>query len=48
VVDGKGWRERPNALADVIIATNGRTYTLSTLENLLTLPEVAALIPPTA
>ncbi|MGI8709838.1 MAG: hypothetical protein ACR2LA_02440 [Acidimicrobiales bacterium] len=45
VIDGKGWRERPNALADVIIATNGRTYTLSTLELLLTLPEIAALIP---
>lgn len=45
VIDGKGWRERPNALADVIIATNGRTYTLSTLELLLTMPEIAALMP---
>jgi hypothetical protein len=45
VIDGKGWRERPNALADVIIATSGRTYTLSTLELLLTLPEIQALIP---
>lgn len=42
-VDGKGWRERPNALVDVIVATQGRTYTLSTLPLLLAVPEVAAL-----
>lgn len=35
VVDGKGWSERPTALADVIIATGGRTYTLSTLPQIL-------------
>lgn len=41
VVDGKGWSERPSALADVVIATNGRTFSLSTLPNLLEVPEVA-------
>lgn len=44
ILDGKGWSERPNALADVVIATGGRTYTLQTLEHLLALPEVAAHI----
>jgi hypothetical protein len=43
VVDGKGWSERPTALAEVVIATGGRTYTLATLEHLLNVPEVAAL-----
>lgn len=43
VVDGKGWSERPGALADVVIATRGRTYTLATLPQILTIPEVAAL-----
>jgi hypothetical protein len=43
VIDGKGWRERPNALVDVVIATGGRTYSLSTLDQLLGVPEVAAL-----
>lgn len=42
VLDGKGWSERPNALADVVIATGGRTYTLQTLEHLIAPPEVAA------
>ena len=45
VVDGKGWSERPTALADVIIATGGRTYTLSTLPQILELPQIAALRP---
>jgi hypothetical protein len=43
VVDGKGWRERPAALVDVVIATGGRTFTLNTLEHLLGVPEIAAL-----
>jgi hypothetical protein len=43
VIDGKGWRERPNALADVVLATEGRTYTLSTIKYLLDVPEIAAL-----
>lgn len=43
VVDGKGWSERPTALLDVVIATGGRTYTLTTLPHLLEVPEVAAL-----
>jgi len=41
VVDGKGWGERPSALADVVVATNGRTFSLSTLPNLLELPEIS-------
>ena len=45
VVDGKGWSERPTGLADVIIATGGRTYTLSTLPQILELPQIAALRP---
>lgn len=44
LVDGKGWAERPNALCDVILATQGRTYTLSTVEQILELPEIQALI----
>ena len=43
VVDGKGWRERLSALADVVIATEGRTYSLATLPQLLELPEIDAL-----
>jgi hypothetical protein len=43
VVDGKGWTERLNSLADVVIATGGRTYTLQTLDSLIGVPEVAAL-----
>jgi len=35
--------ERLAALADVVIATGGRTYTLATLPHLLEVPEVAAL-----
>ena len=42
VVDGKGSRERVAALAAVVMATQGRTYSLSTLENILAVPEVAA------
>lgn len=45
VVDGKGWSERPNALVDVVIATDGRTYSLSTLPHLLDIPEIIDLIP---
>ena len=44
VVDGKGWRERPSALTDVIIATEGRTYTLNTVHLLLSVPEIAVLM----
>ena len=43
VIDGKGWGERLNALVDVVVATGGRTYTLSTLEALIGIPEVATL-----
>jgi hypothetical protein len=43
VIDGKGWRERPQALVDVVIATGGRTYSLSTLDQLLGVPKIAAL-----
>lgn len=43
VVDGKGWQERLGALADVVIATEGRTYSLTTLPHLLEIPEVDAL-----
>lgn len=42
VIDGRGWSERPSALADVVIATDGRTYSLTTLAHLLDIPEVAA------
>lgn len=40
VVDGKGWTERTAALLEVVIATQGRTYTLSTLDQILQLPEI--------
>lgn len=43
VVDGKGWRERANSLADVIAAVDGRVYTLKTLPLLLEIPEIATL-----
>lgn len=43
VVDGRGWTERVSALADVVIATGGRTFTLQTLDHLLDIPEVDAL-----
>lgn len=42
VVDGKGWSERVNALAAIVLATQGRTYSLSTLSMLLDVPEIAA------
>ncbi|MCY3788301.1 MAG: hypothetical protein OXH63_05880 [Gemmatimonadetes bacterium] len=45
VVDGKGWSERPSALVDVVIATNGRTYSLSTLDHLLDIREIIDLMP---
>ena len=41
VVDGKGWSERPQALLEVVIATDGRTYSLTTLAHLLDIPEIA-------
>ncbi len=43
VIDGKGWRERPRALVDVVTVTEGRVYTLNTLPLLLQVPEIAAL-----
>lgn len=43
VIDGKGWRERPAAMVDVVVSTNGRTFTLNTLEALLGVAEIAAL-----
>ena len=43
LIDGKGWAGRTSALARVIIATEGRTYTLATMEQLLELPELAEL-----
>jgi len=43
VVDGKGWSERAKALIGVILATEGRTYTLSTLPHLLAVPELSGL-----
>ena len=44
VVDGKGWTERSAALLEVVVATQGRTYTLSTLSQILELPEIQALM----
>lgn len=41
VIDGKGWSERPKALIDIVIATDGRTYSLATLAHLLYIPEIA-------
>jgi hypothetical protein len=43
VIDGKGWRERPSALLDVVIATEGRTYTLTTLTQVLAVGEIAGV-----
>jgi hypothetical protein len=43
LVDGKGWSERPTALVDVVIATDGRTYSLETLRQLLAVSEIAGL-----
>lgn len=43
VIDGRGWSERPGSLADVVIATQGRTYTLATLGHLLEIPDVNTL-----
>ena len=43
LIDGKGWAGRTTALARIIVATEGRTYTLDTMEQLLELPEVAGL-----
>jgi len=49
LVDGKGWSERPGALVDVVIATDGRTYCLQTMNRLMAVPEIAGLrgtVPP--
>ena len=35
--------ERANALADVVIATQGRTYSLATLQHLLDIPDIDSL-----
>ncbi|MCY4422548.1 MAG: hypothetical protein OXC06_05705 [Acidimicrobiaceae bacterium] len=43
LVDGKGWTERTTALLEVIVTTQGRTYTLSTLDQILQLPEIQAV-----
>ena len=43
LIDGKGWAGRTTALARIIVATEGRTYTLDTMEELLDLPEIAPL-----
>ena len=40
VIDGRGWSERPRALLDVVISTDGRTYSLTTLTHLLSIPEI--------
>lgn len=50
LVDGKGWSERAGALVDVVIATDGRTYSLQTMKQLLDVSEIAGLrgtVPPT-
>lgn len=50
LVDGKGWSERPTALVDVAIVTDGRTYTLETIKQILAVSEIAGLrgtVPPT-
>ena len=46
IVDGKGWIERTGALLETIVTTGGRTYTLSTLDHILKLPEIVALMIP--
>ena len=43
VIDGRGWSERSNSLADVVIATQGRTYSLATLHHLLDIPDIHSL-----
>ena len=43
VVDGKGWTERTAALLEVVVATQGRTFTLSTLSQILELPEIKSV-----
>ena len=43
LVDGKGWSERAGALVDVVIATDGRTYSLQTMKDLLSVSEIAGL-----
>lgn len=43
VIDGRGWSERANALADVVLATQGRTYSLATLHHLLNIPDIDTL-----
>ena len=43
IIDGKGWQQRASALVDVVVATEGRTYTLQTLDYLQHVPEIAAL-----
>ena len=43
VIDGRGWSERTKALADVVIATQGRTYSLATLHHLLEIPDIDSL-----
>ena len=43
LIDGRGWFERQSALVTVILATQGRTYSLATMEQLLELPELAEL-----
>ena len=43
VIDGRGWSERPSALVDVVIATDGRTYSLATPTHLLDIPDIDAL-----
>ena len=45
LIDGKGWIERTAALLDVIVATEGRTYTLATLDHILQLPEIQSILP---
>lgn len=44
VVDGKGWLQRMSALVEVVVATEGRTYTLQTLDAMLNVPELAAAV----
>ena len=43
LIDGKGWSERTAALLDVVLATQGRTYTLSTLSHILELSDIKAI-----
>ena len=43
LLEGQGWLDRSTALARVIVATEGRTYTLTTMHYLLDLPELAGL-----